>query len=674
MPSFIRADDLYNIRQPVACRLSPDGTRAVVAVTQPDRESLKNQTHLFMIDTAPGGAKPRQFTQGKHSESGPRWSPDGRTVAFVSARSGKSEIWTIPADGGEASQVTKMNGSVGDFDWHPRGRKFVVSFTAQDAEAKEREEKKKKGEPGAEAPRVREISRLFYKLDGAGFLPVSKTHLWTVDAVTGKAEQLTKDEKFSEEAPLFSPDGKWIFFLSNRSADPDRDVERMDLWRIPASGGKIEKIRKFAGPAGAFSLSPDGKWIAFLGSPDPDAPWNSVHTKLWLIPSTGGRPVELTKDLDRSCSNSALNDTFGSPPTPRPQWSPDGKWIAFVIVSEGTAELWRVSPTARRPEPLLQKSGVVIDWTVDWPRNRIVSTWADTRNPGEVLVDAFLGEPSTPRVLTTFNTGWLKRRTVALPQEIWCQSRDRHPVQGWIIRPPGLKRGKKCPAVLYIHGGPACQYSKVYFHEFQYLAARGYAVLFCNPRASTGYSEAHLAACVGRWGHLDYNDLMAFTDACLKTAPEIDRRRLGVAGGSYGGFMTNWIIGHTDRFRAAVTSRSISNFLSFVGSSDFGFAWPKGFFSHDSAWSDPKKYLAMSPLTYLAAMKTPTLIEHQEEDHRCPMEQAEQLWAALKWKGVPVEFVRYPQEPHGMSRGGRPDRRLDRLERIGRWFDKYLKA
>jgi dipeptidyl aminopeptidase/acylaminoacyl peptidase len=301
-----------------------------------------------------------------------------------------------------------------------------------------------------------------------------------------------------------------------------------------------------------------------------------------------------------------------------------------------------------------------------------VSAFSDVHSPGEIRVDAFDGAAGTSRTVSTFNTKFIASRRIALPREVWSRTRKGHETQGWILLPPGAGAKQKFPVVLYIHGGPATQYSQVYFNEFQVLAAKGFAVIYCNPRCSTGYSEKHLSDCAGNWGTLDYDDLMAFTDECLRLEPRLDRKRLGCAGGSYGGFMVNWIVGHTDRFKAGVSSRGISNFLSFVGSSDFGYAWPKGCYGEDNAWANPKKYLAMSPLTYLKNMKTPVLIEHQEEDHRCPMEQAEQMWASLKWKGVPCEFVRYPQEPHGMSRSGRPDRRVDRLERIVAWFKRWL--
>lgn len=675
MPSPIRSDDIYRIRQPLNLRLAPDGVRALVTVSQPDREQLKNVSQLWMVDLrAVGAVKPFQFTHGKHSASNPRWSNDGKQIGFLSARSGHTEWWVMPADGGEARQVTKLEGTVEDFAWHPGGRKAVVVFTPRDDEAKKREELKKRGAAGAEAPAVREIKRLFYKLDGTGFLPQGRSHLWSVDLASGRARRLTRDDRYAEGCPRFSPDGRALYFLSNRSADPDRNLNRQDLWRMPSGGGRLVRIRKFAGPAYNFSISPDGRRIAFFGTPDPDAPWSAHHAKLWLIPSGGGRPVELAAKLDRACANTTINDTFGLAPTPPPQWSSDSRRIAFVVASEGRTEIWRSGVAERKPVRLLGRPGVVVDFGADFDRGLLHVLWADAANPGEVHTFSFAGEPvagCAPR--SAFNSGWLSRRVLARPRELWSRSRDRHPVQGWVLLPPGLKRRRRCPGILYIHGGPATQYGHAFFHEFQLLAARGFAVLYSNPRASSGYSEKHLAACIGHWGALDYADLMAFTDAALAAHPEIERRRLGVAGGSYGGFMTNWVVGHTDRFRAAVTSRSISNFLSFVGSSDFGYAWPKGFFGHASAWSDPQRYLRLSPLAYLDRMRTPMLIEHQEEDQRCPMEQAEQLWAALKWKRVPVEFVRYPQEPHGMSRGGRPDRRIHRLERIVRWFERWLK-
>lgn len=700
----IRPDDIYEIASPSDVQLSPAGDRLACVVTRADREQLKNLSHLWLCRLATDGQPDsvRQFTYGKSSERQPRWSPDGRTIAFLSNRSEKTELWLIPADGGEARQLTKLNGSVGWLAWSPDGKRIVFTYTPQDAEAKDREEKKKRGEPGAEAPRVREVRRLYYKLDGSGFLPKGRTHLWTVDVASGRARQLTDDDRYDEEEPTYSPDGRWIYFVSNRSADPDLMFRRYDVWRIPSRGGPIRKVRTFDGPSVAISLSPDGAWLAFLGSPDPNAPWHRYHTKLWLAPASGGRPVCLTKSLDRQVGNSTITDTGGLAGDQKPIWSPDSRTLYFPVTNAGNTEVWRVGLRDRHPEPVANEPGMVKDFAVDFERGRVHAAWSDLTTPGEIVsfplptqTDADgrsrggaarsrrpVGAPAWPQadrarhrpvVHTALNSGWLAAREVVQPEEIWFSGRGNHRLQGWVLHPPRRGRRRRHPGVLYIHGGPATQYGRAFFHEFQVLAANGYVVFYSNPRGGTGYSEEHMNAILNRWGTIDYEDLMTFTDVVLKKVRSLDGRRLAVGGGSYGGFMTNWIIGHTGRFACAVTSRSISNFMSFIGSSDFGYAWPVEF-GKIGPWQNPQHYLRMSPLTYLKKMVTPTLIEQQEEDHRCPIEQAEQLWAALKAKGVPVEFIRYPGEPHGMSRGGRPDRRIDRMERILGWLGRWTGA
>jgi dipeptidyl aminopeptidase/acylaminoacyl peptidase len=697
----IRPEDIYEIHVPTDCQLSPDGRRVATAVARADRDQLKNTTHLWIAEV--GGAREpscAQFTQGKHSERMPRWSSDGKTIAFLSTRSERTELWIMPADGGEGRQLTKLEGVIGEFAWSPDGRKLVAAFTARDLEVKEREARKKRGEPGAEAPLVRVVGRLSYKLDGSGFLPQSRTHLFIIDAVTGKARRLTGGNEFSEGEPCFSPDGKWVYFTSNRTADPDRFADREDIWRIPARGGVLEKIRTFGGPAGEPSISPDGRWIAFLGKKDADEPWNQRHTKLWVTPTAGGRPVCLTERLDRTCRNTTISDTAGTGGSSLAVWSPDSRQVYFLVSNEGRGEIWRVGLRDRAPEPMVQAHGQVLAFSIDFEREVIHAAWSDLENPGEIRSfplplagPAVRGRrpsrrmraapdgtaeasgsqlPAASLVRSAFNTGWLARRELAVPEEVWFTGKRNHALQGWILAPRRRNRARKGPAVLYIHGGPATQYGCAFFHEFQVLAARGYTVFYSNPRGGTGYSEKHLNAIVGKWGTIDYDDLMSFTDVALRRAPHVDRKRVAVAGGSYGGYMTNWIIGHTNRFACAITSRSISNFLSFVGTSDFGYLWPKEFGS-GGPWEARDRYLRMSPLYYLENMRTPTLIEHQEEDHRCPIEQAEQLWTALKWKGVPVAFLRYPGEPHGMSRGGRPDRRIDRLERIHAWLEEWTK-
>ncbi len=665
-------EDIYRLRLPGTVRLSPQGDRLVVAVGRADKDKLANLSSLWMIDLKATEDGARPFTRGDWSDNTPRWSPDGTQIAFISNRSGKAELWLIPANGGEAHRLTKLDGYISEFDWHPKGKRLVVAFTPQDQEAKDREARRKKGEPGTDEPRVRDISRLFYKLDGAGFLPSSRTHLWLVDAETGKAKQLTEDDNHDEGEPRFSPDGRWIYFSSNRTPDPDRELLRTDLWRIPSKGGHLEKVKNFDGPSNMPTPSPDGKWLVFIGKRFSTEPWNQRHDKLWLVASEGGRPVELTERLDRSIGHSTISDSAGAGATAGPIWSPDSKTVYFPVANEGNNEIWKVDIQTRKPEVLLAPSGAISDVAFDWKGGVAYASLNTLASPGEVLSFPLKGKNPEGKPLTTFNKEYLAERAVAMPDEFWFDNGTRNQLQGWILNPPGFNSSRRYPGLLYIHGGPATQYGRMFFHEFQVLAARGYVVIYCNPRGGTGYSERHLNAIVDRWGTLDYDDIMTFTDAALKRAKHLDRKRLGVAGGSYGGFMTNWIIGHTDRFACAMTQRSISNLMSFVGSSDFGYFWPQEFGSA-GPWEDPKHYLAMSPLTYLKNMKTPTLIEHQEQDHRCPIEQGEQLWAALRIKGVPCEFARYPGEPHGMSRNGRPDRRIDRMERNLKWLGRWLK-
>jgi len=680
----IRPEDIYELRSPGVVSLSPDGRRLVVAVGRASQEKLTNLSQLWMIDLERENDSARPFTQGNWVDAMPKWSPTGQEIAFLSNRSGKMELWLIPADGGEARQLSKLEGSISDFDWDRKGVRLVVSFTPRDPDVKEREQKKKLGEPGADGPAVREIGRLFYKLDGAGFLPKSRSYLWIIDAKTGRGRQLTADDTYDEAEPRFARDGRSVFFVSNRTPEPDRELMRVDLWRVTLRGGAIEKVRTFDGPTGSAALSPDGEWIAFFGKRDPNQPWNQHHDKLWLVPAKGGRPVELTAKLDRGVGNTAISDTFGMGAPTVPHWSPDSNWIYFSIANEGSTEVWAVDRRKPAPKPVLSRPGVVIDFALDFERGRIHSSFSSLENPGEIWSDplrvapanktggAPTSRPIEPTQRTAFNA-WLERRKVAIPDEFWFTGKSRNQVQGWVLNPPGVNRARQHAGILYIHGGPATQYARIYFHEFQVLAASGYVVLYSNPRGGTGYSERHLNSIVDQWGTHDYDDLMDFTDVALRKNRHLSRRRLAVGGGSYGGFMTNWIIGHTDRFACAITQRSISNLMSFVGSSDFGYYWPNEFGSK-GPWENPQHYLKRSPLTYLKNMKTPTLIEHQEEDHRCPIEQAEQLWSALKWKGVPVEFLRYPAEPHGMSRNGRPDRRIDRMQRILAWLGKWTKA
>jgi dipeptidyl aminopeptidase/acylaminoacyl peptidase len=292
-------------------------------------------------------------------------------------------------------------------------------------------------------------------------------------------------------------------------------------------------------------------------------------------------------------------------------------------------------------------------------------------DPGQVHVRSL--ERGTTRHLTRINRNLLNRVQLGEVEEIWFKGPDDNDLQGWVLKPPGFDPNKRYPSILEIHGGPLTQYGKFFMHEFYYLAAHGYIVYFCNPRGGRGYGEKHAGAIWEAWGTVDYDDLMAFADY-MEAQPYIDPKRMGVTGGSYGGYMTLWIVGHTNRFQAAVAQRVVSNLISMWGSSDFNWVFqrPLGV-QPPFVEGELKKYWQHSPLAYLGKAKTPTLLIHSEQDHRCPIEQGEQAFVALKLAGVETEFVRFPDSPHGLSRNGRTDRRIARLHHILRWFDRYLK-
>jgi len=700
----VTPDDLYLLRQMFDCKLSPDGTQLATTIDEINRDERKKYMNLYTLQLGEAGStlgarltfggSLRRFTRGEFNDRQPLFSPDGSLIAFLSNRSERSQVHLIHADGGESWKLTTFDGNVQDFAWSPDGSRIVCVVSPIDPDFKEREAQMKIGKKGFEQPAVRHITRLRYRLDGAGYFPPERSELHSVEVETGKSRLLVRDGKDNYQ-PTFTPDGKTVVFCSNKSADPDSDFLRVDLWRVPAAGGKVEKIPTFDGPCESPAVSPDGKWIAFRGFRETNIHWGEKDTKLWVVALSGGKPRLLGAGLDRPVDNSCLNDTWGTPPTFAPLWAPDSSAVYSVVTTLGNTHVYRFDLKGGY-EPVWDEPGVVLDFAIDFNQDKLYVCYSDQYNPGdlfelhvggtgalargnsnkaETVPSSATGEGARAikEQLTRVNESWLSQRALGRVHAESVRTEGGQ-VAGWFVTPPNFDPRRKYPAILYIHGGPHMSYSATYFHEFQYLAGLGYVVMYCNPRGSTGYGEAHKAAISREWGNVDYKDILRFTDHVLKAHPYIDRDRLGVAGGSYGGYMTNWIIGHTHRFKAAVSDRCVSNFMSFFGSSDFGFLFHKGFgMDSKSPWEDRERFIEMSPISHMHKAKTPTLVIHQEDDLRCPIEQGEQVYVALKLKGVDTEMLRYPQESHGMSRAGRTDRRIDRLQRISGWMDKYLK-
>lgn len=663
----ITAEDLYRFRLITDSQISPDGRHVIYSIQRVDRKSEKKFTNLWLAPT--GGGRPRQFTYGDHADSQPRWSPDGRSIAFLSNRAGKkhSQIHIIPADGGEARQVTDLKGSFATFEWSPDGKTMVCAFRKMDREVLEREQNEDKKKLGIVA---RRIDRVFYKLDGSGFLPNERWHIWTVSARTGKAVQLTSGERHDEYSPSWSPEGKRIVFLSNRRPDPDREPGHIDIFVMAARGGRPRRIPTKPGDKWSVGFSPDGKWLAYYGIVG-EGQWYK-NMVLWVVPASGRSAARnLTGRFDIEVAGDTANDLKGEPPVGPPVWSRDGSRIYFKVARHGRVTVRSIAPGSRRAglETVIDEWGSVLQFSLDRENNRIAYVYGDMGNPGDLYVRDLGG--CAPRRLTRINNRVLSRVDLGEIEEVWFKGRDGNDLHGWILRPPGFNPRKKYPAILEIHGGPVVQYGELFMHEFYYLAANGYIVFFSNPRGSQGYGEEHSKAIWGCWGKADYADVMAWTDLVARK-PYVDSRRLGVTGGSYGGFMVNWIIGHTRRFRAAVTQRSIVNMISKYGAGDYNWMLSYRHGGKDP-WEDVNTYWEQSPLKYFGRVKTPTMIIHSEEDHRCPIVEGEQAFVALKKLGVDTEMVRFPEEPHGLSRTGRTDRRIERLKHMRRWFDKYLK-
>ncbi|MFN3421310.1 MAG: S9 family peptidase [Armatimonadota bacterium] len=619
------AEDLLAIKLIGDPQVSPDGTKCVFTVKTIDSEKNRYLSHLWLADLQTGEL--RQFTFGEVSDAAPRWSPDGSKIAFTFRP-------THP-------------------DWTQEARK-------------------KRQETGKSNP-PRVITRLFYRLDGFGFLDM-RQHIWVCDAKTGEAKQIT-DGDYDDYSPAWSPDGSKIAFVSNRSDDPEEKPYEVDIWLVSPEGGELTKVPTPTGYKGNIAWSHNGEWIAYIGHESKDDPWVPRNDKVWIVNPKTGEVRCLTESLDRDVGNVTLSDmreafTGGG----RPVWNAGNDQVFFTVSDKGNCHLYTADLNGNW-QPLTDGTMDIYAFSADKSASVFVLALSKPTLPGELftlrLQSASVAVTTELQQLTRLNTDWLDKVQLSEPEEVWFESFDGTKIQGWLLKPPDFEPTQKYPLLLYIHGGPHAQYGNTFFHEFQFHAARGYIVFYTNPRGSMGYEENFAAIIRGNWGDVDFKDIMAAADFAA-SLPYVDEARMAVAGGSYGGYMTNWIVTHTDRFKCAVTDRSVVDLVSMAGTSDYPFK-PDGYWQ-GNFWDRPEKLWEQSPLRYAANVKTPLLIIHSEGDLRCPIGQAEELFAALKRLKKEVVFVRYPQETsHGLSRSGPPDLRIDRLNRICEWLDKWCK-
>ena len=661
----ITAKDLYKFELISAPQISPDGEHVIYAQQRVDPASEKKSSNLWIVPT--DGDTPRQFTHGNQVDNTPKWSPDGLQIAFISNRGEElqPQFYLIPFNGGEAHPLTNLKGTFGAYEWSPDGSKLAFQFRKKDAEAIERDEDEGKKKLGIVQ---RHYDRAYYKYDGYGFLPKERWHIWTVGVASGTAAQITDHPIFDEVEPAWSPDGKWIVCQSNRNADPDLAYGDNDLVVVSADGGEPRVIKTPGHDTQLPRVSPDGKWIAYFAKRDHDLWWQNMD--LWVAPfDSSTAPTNLTEKLDFSIEDATVNDlNFGGAALFPPTWSPDSQSLYFQVSKHGSGLLMSIDISGDNLQSVIDEKGVVGGYNIDRRHQKLAYFFGTMKDPGAVYLYDLQKQAS--RQITQTNL-WLQEVELGSVEEIWFKGRDNNDLQGWMLKPPGFDSAQRYPSILEIHGGPLAQYGEFFMHEFYTLAAGGYVVYFSNPRGGQGYGEEHARAIWGGWGDADYADLMLWADY-MTAQPYIDPDRMGVTGGSYGGYMTLWIIGHTHQFKSAVAQRVVSNFVSMWGSSDLNWIFQQ-VIGNKPPWENLEKIWKHSPMAYIGNANTPTLIVHSEHDHRCPIEQGEQAFVALKTLGVDTEMVRFPEEPHGLSRQGRTDRRIVRLDHIVRWMDKYLK-
>lgn len=646
MPGM-RPEDVYELTGVADPQLSPDGRQVAFVVWRVDREANEVRSAIW-VAPVDGSAPPRQLTSGTGTDGTPRWSPDGRWLAFTSKREGAkaAQLYVLPTDGGEARQLTDLKEDVRDPVWSPDGTRLAFVSRVRDPAYEEEDERKRP---------PRRITRLQYKLDNEGWIVDRPKHLFVVPA-DGSREpvQLTFGD-FEDDKPAWSPDGTKIAFSSARHEDWDLDSVE-DIFVVSSVGGEPERVTSTDAGCSWPSWSPDGTRLAYYLYPG--RYWEPRHTQVAVHDLGSGERRVLTADLDRNC--------LPYPPLREPVW--DGEHLYFALEDGGNVPLYRVGADgAAPPEPVA--SGAWWLTGFDVRDGQVVHSLTTPTT----LSELYAGD----RKLTDVGSAFLQGRTLSAPERFTARAPDGAAVEAWVMRPAGFEEGKRYPALLNIHGGPFTQYGNKFFDEFQVYAGAGYVVIYSNPRGSSGYAEAWGRAIMGSgdgggpgWGSVDYEDLMAVVDEAVKRFDFIDPDRLGVMGGSYGGYMTSWIVGHTDRFRAAISERSVNNFVSQWGSSDFGWGL-KGYFG-SFLFEDFEAWVRLSPSTYAPNIHTPLLILHSENDLRCAVEQAEHLFVTLRLLRRPVEFVRFPGEGHELSRSGSPVHRVQRFEVILDWWRRHL--
>jgi dipeptidyl aminopeptidase/acylaminoacyl peptidase len=647
--------DIGRLVQCAQPRLSPDGSRVAYVVAAIDAETNSYRSRIWLASTD-GSRPPEPLTAGEHTDANPCWSPDGRRLAFTSQRGEDAKqvsLHVLPVDGpGEVITLGTTAEAMADLAWSPDGT--WLAFTMRTRGDDEHDD------PRRRPPR--RITRFFSRLDSVGWIIDRPRHVYVVPADGSAPPRNLTPGPFEHEAPAWLPSGDGLVIGGARHDTWDLDFET-ELFRVALDGGEPVSVVAHRGLYRFPSVSPDGTAVAFLGFDDPGT--EPQNAKVGVVDLATGERRYVSAALDRQAAP--------YPGAQPPGWDGDG--LLFTAEDRGRVSLYRAALDGASPPTLvLGGTRVIGGWSAAGGTLAVAATTSD--RPAEVFV---VRDGVERRVSTATNT-FVATVRPRPAERFTAPSSGGVEVDAWLLTPPDLDEGKRYPALLNIHGGPHTQYGDRFFDEFQIQAAAGYVVLFSNPRGSSGREQAWGRAIAGPrhatdpgtgWGSVDYDDVLAVADEAIRRYPFIDPDRLGVLGGSYGGYLTSWIVGHTDRFRAACSERAVNNLLTLEWSSDIATAFRTEVgVDHLEA---PDEYLRVSPITHVRNIVTPLLIIHSEDDLRCPVSQAEELFTAMRLLGKDVEFLRFPGESHELSRSGSPVHRIQRAEAILEFFGRHLR-
>jgi dipeptidyl aminopeptidase/acylaminoacyl peptidase len=684
----ITEKDLFNFVWAADPQVSPDGSRvAFVRVTVNEKKDGYN-TAIWSV--APATGESHQLTAGPR-DSTPRWSPDGKYLVFVrvaekDGRPDAPQLFMLPMSGGDSFQFTTMARGAGGPQWSPDGKLIAFGNSANPddlikatpkpspqpaaspipADAKKPEERESD---------VRVITRAAYRFNGAGYTDLKHpNHIWVVAAPKTSDEKVTPRQvtsgRFSEGDTTWAKDSSQIYFTADQVDEPYYELPSTTIYSVPVSGGQPTKLTSFDMDAGGFSVSPDGKRFAFIAAPG--QPINSyTQPDLWVMDiAPNARPKNLTAAFDYDVASGVGGDNTapGGGGGSSLVWTADGKAIIAVYAKEGKANLGMFDATTGKETDVTSGNQAVVGFRATPDASKFALIVSTPTRLGDIFwLDRAGG---ALKQLTHLDDELFSKLNLTEPEEIWYNSFDGKKIQAWIQKPPDFDATKKYPLILNIHGGPHAAYGYVFDHEFQWMAAKGYVVLYPNPRGSTSYGQDFGNIIQYHYPGDDYKDLMAGVDELIKRG-YIDEKKLGVTGGSGGGLLTNWTIGQTTRFAAAVAQRDIADWATFWYVADFTLFQPSWF--RKPPFEDPEDYKARSPITYIKNVTTPLMLILGEADYRTPTGAGgEEMFRALKYRKIPTVMVRFPNESHELSRSGQPWHRIERLQHIVGWFDKWL--